>query len=76
MNELAEAMRPAVVQGMEMRVHVTREGKEPGQGIARLDDGTMIVIENGKPLIGTDAEIVVTSVLRTSAGRMIFAKLK
>ena len=75
-NELAEALRPAAVQGMELRVRIEKEGREPGQGIARLDDGTMIVIENGKPLIGTDAEIVVTSVLRTSAGRMIFAKLK
>ena len=75
-NELAEAMRPAVVQGMEMRVRVTKEGKEPHQGVAYLDDGTMIVIENGKTLLGEDADIIVTSVLQTSAGRMIFAKLK
>ncbi len=75
-NELAEAMRPAVVQGMNMRVRVTKEGKEPNQGVAYLDDGTMIVIENGKTLLGEDADITVTSVLRTSAGRMIFAKLK
>ena len=75
-NELAEAMRPAVVQGMEMRVRVTKEGKEPGQGIARLDDGTMIVIENGKSFLGKDVDVIVTSVLQTSAGRMIFAKLR
>ena len=75
-NELAEAMRPAVVQGMEMRVRVTKEGKEPHQGVAYLDDGTMIVIENGKSLLGEDADILVTSVLQTSAGRMVFAKLK
>ena len=75
-NELAEAMRPAVVQGMEMRVRVTKEGKEPHQGVAYLDDGTMIVIENGKSLLGEDADIIVTSVLQTSAGRMVFAKLK
>ena len=75
-NELAEAMRPAVVQGMEMRVRVTKEGKEPHQGVAYLDDGTMIVIENGKSLLGEDTDILVTSVLQTSAGRMIFAKLK
>ena len=75
-NELAEAMRPAIVQGMEMHVRVTREGKEPGQGIAHLDDGTMIVIENGKSRLGEEADITVTSVLQTSAGRMIFAKLK
>ena len=75
-NELAEAMRPAVVQGMEMRVRVTKEGKEPNQGVAYLDDGTMIVIENGKSLLGEEADITVASVLQTSAGRMIFAKLK
>ena len=75
-NELAEAFRPAVVQGMELRVHIGREGKEAGQGIAYLNDGTMIVIENGKPLVGENADIIVTSVLQTSAGRMIFAKLK
>ena len=75
-NELADALRPAVVQGMEMRVHIGREGKEAGQGVAFLDDGTMIVIEGGKSRIGGDADITVTSVLQTSAGRMIFAKLK
>jgi len=75
-NELAEAMRPAVVQGMDMRVRVTKEGKEPGQGVAYLEDGTMIVIENGKSLLGGEADVTVTSVLQTSAGRMIFAKLK
>ena len=75
-NELAEAMRPAVVQGMEMRVRIMKEGKEPGQGVARLDDGTMIVIENGKSLLGNDADIIVTSILQTSAGRMVFARLK
>ena len=75
-NELADALRPAVVQGMELRVHMSREGKEAGQGVAYLEDGTMIVIENGKALIGEDADIVVTSVLQTSAGRMIFARLK
>ena len=53
-NELAEAMRPAVVQGMDMRVHVTKEGKEPRQGVAHLDDGTMVVIENGKSRLGED----------------------
>ena len=76
LNELADALRPAVVQGMELRVHISREGKEAGQGVAYLEDGTMIVIENGKALIGEDADIVVTSVLQTSAGRMIFARLK
>lgn len=75
-NELAEAMRPAVVQGMDLRVRVTKEGKEPNQGVAYLDDGTMIVIENGKSRLGEDADVTVTSVLQTSAGRMVFAKLK
>ena len=75
-NELAEAMRPAVVQGMDMRMHVTKEGKESGQGVAHLDDGTMVVIENGKSRLGEDVDVTVTSVLQTSAGRMIFAKLK
>jgi uncharacterized protein YacL len=75
-NALAEALRPAVVQGMEMRVRVIREGKEPGQGVARLDDGTMIVIENGKDRLGEEADITVTSILQTSAGRMVFAKIR
>ena len=75
-NELAEAMRPAVVPGMDMRVRVTKEGREPHQGVAYLDDGTMIVIENGKSLLGEDADIIVTSLRQTSAGRMIFARLK
>jgi len=75
-NALADALRPAVVQGMEMRIRVEKEGKEHSQGVAHLDDGTMIVIENAKPLIGRETDIVVTSVLQTSAGRMIFAKLK
>ena len=75
-NELAEALRPAVIQGMEMRVRIEKEGKESGQGVAHLDDGTMIVVENGKALIGKETEIIVSSVLRTSAGRMVFAKIK
>ena len=75
-NELAEALRPAIVQGMEMRVRIEKEGREPGQGVAHLDDGTMIVIENGKALIGEETDVTVTSVLQTSAGRMVFAKLK
>ena len=73
-NELADSLRPAIVQGMDLRVRVTKEGKEPGQGVAYLDDGTMIVIENGKSRLGENTDITVTSVLQTSAGRMIFAK--
>ncbi len=75
-NALAEAIRPAVLQGMEMRIRVEKEGKEVNQGVAHLDDGTMIVIENAKSRIGEEADIIVTSVLQTSAGRMIFARLK
>ena len=75
-NELAEALRPAVVQGMELKARITKEGKEPGQGVAYLPDGTMIVVENGKSLLGEEAEVVVTSMLQTNAGRMVFAKIK
>ena len=75
-NELAGALRPVVLPGEEMTVHLVREGKEPGQGVAYLDDGTMVVVENGRRRVGETAEAEVTTVLQTSAGRMIFAKLK
>ena len=75
-NELANAVKPVVLPGEEMNVHVIQEGKELGQGVAYLDDGTMIVIENGKKYLNTDVEVVVTRVLQTVAGRMIFAQMK
>lgn len=75
-NELANAIKPVVVSGEEMQVYLVKEGKEAGQAIAYLDDGTMIVVENGRRYIGTSAGVVVTSVLQTAAGRMIFAKAK
>jgi uncharacterized protein YacL len=75
-NELANALKPVVMPGEEMAVKVVKEGKEPNQGVAYLDDGTMIVIENGKRVMNEEVEVVVTSVLQTAAGRMIFAKLK
>ena len=75
-NELVEALRPTVIQGMELRIRVSREGKEAGQGVGYLSDGTMIVIEDGKKKIGEETDILVTSVLQTSAGRMVFARLK
>jgi uncharacterized protein YacL len=75
-NELSNAIKPLVLPGEEMTVHVLRDGKEHGQGIGYLDDGTMIVVEGGKNYIGLDLEILVTSVLQTAAGRMIFAKPK
>lgn len=73
-NELSNAIKPVVFPGEEMMVYVLRDGKEYGQGIGYLEDGTMIVIEGGKNFIGMNIEILVTSVLQTSAGRMIFAK--
>lgn len=75
-NELSNAIKPVVLPGEEMVVHVLRDGKEYGQGIGYLEDGTMIVVEGGKNYIGLDIDILVTSVLQTSAGRMIFAKPK
>lgn len=75
-NDLANAVKPVVLPGEEMVVQVIKEGKELGQGVGYLDDGTMIVIENGKRLMGETVKVMVTSVLQTSAGRMIFAKPK
>ena len=75
-NELANAVKPIVLPGEEMHVAILREGKEPQQGVGYLDDGTMIVVENGRRLIGESTDVVVTSVLQTVAGRMIFAKAK
>ncbi|NDI36964.1 PIN/TRAM domain-containing protein [Chengkuizengella sediminis] len=75
-NDLANAVKPVVLPGEEMLVQVIKDGKENGQGVAYLDDGTMIVVEGGSDFIGTNIEVLVTSVLQTSAGRMIFAKPK
>ncbi len=75
-NELANAVKPVVLPGEEMVVQVIKDGKEAGQGVAYLDDGTMIVVENGRRYIGDTLEVIVTSVLQTAAGRMIFAKAK
>lgn len=73
-NQLAQALGPPVLPGEELSVTVVRNGKEAGQGIAYLEDGTMVVVEGGKRHIGETSEVVVTSVLQTSAGRMIFAR--
>lgn len=75
-NELANAVKPVVLPGEEMNVQVVKDGKESGQGLAFLDDGTMIVIESGHKYIGDNITVLVTSVLQTSAGKMIFAKPK
>ncbi|WP_378957008.1 PIN/TRAM domain-containing protein [Pelosinus sp. sgz500959] len=75
-NELSNAVKPVVLPGEEMIVHVVKDGKELGQGIGYLDDGTMIVVDSGKKHIGDTIGVLVTSVLQTAAGRMIFAKPK
>lgn len=75
-NDLANAVKPVVLPGEEIVVQVIKDGKEHGQGVAYLDDGTMIVVEGGRDYIGATMEVMVTSVLQTSAGRMIFAKPK
>ena len=75
-NELANALKPVVLPGETLRIFVIKEGKEYNQGVAYLDDGTMVVVENGRRLIGKNAEVSVTSVLQTTAGRMIFSKPK
>lgn len=75
-NELANALKPVVLPGEEMTVTIIKEGKEPQQGIAYLDDGTMVVVESGRDHIGETLDVVVTSVLQTVAGKMIFTNLK
>ncbi|MCK5451052.1 MAG: PIN domain nuclease [Candidatus Omnitrophica bacterium] len=72
-NDLSNALRPIVFPGEKINVYIKKEGKERNQGIAFMDDGTMIVVENGKKLIGKNIKVSVSSVLQTSAGKMIFA---
>ncbi|MDQ2733020.1 MAG: TRAM domain-containing protein, partial [Armatimonadota bacterium] len=76
LNQLANALKPVVVAGEEMKITVIKEGKEMNQGIGYLDDGTMIVVENARRFVGETLEVVVTSVLQTVAGKMIFATPK
>ena len=73
-NDLAESLKPVVLPGEQMTVKPIKEGKEHNQSVAYLEDGTMVVIDEGKDLIGKTTEVIITSVLQTSAGRMIFAK--
>ena len=75
-NDLANAIKSVVLPGEEMKIVVIKDGKESAQGIGYLDDGTMIVVEGGRKFIGEEIFVIVTSVLQTSAGRMIFAKPK
>jgi uncharacterized protein YacL len=75
LNQLANALKPAFLPGEELRVKVIQEGKEPGQGVAFLDDGTMVVVEGGGEHIEGELDVTVTRILQTVAGRMIFAEL-
>lgn len=75
-NLLANMVKPMVLPGEEMYVHIAKEGKEAGQGVAYLEDGTMIVVEGARKYVGEDLIVIVTTALQTAAGRMIFAKLK
>jgi uncharacterized protein YacL len=75
-NELANALKPVVLPGETMTVKIIKDGKEPGQGVAYLDDGTMIIVDNAQKYLGSNVEVMVTSVLQTTAGRMIFSELK
>jgi len=75
-NELANALKPVVLPGELMEVKLIKEGKEYNQGVAYLDDGTMVVVDNGRRMIGQTMKVMVTSVLQTTAGRMVFAKVE
>lgn len=76
LNELANAVKPVVLPGERMNIFIAKEGKESSQGVGYLDDGTMVVVDNARKKINQQMDVVVTSVLQTTAGRMIFAKLK
>ncbi len=75
-NELSNAVRPVVIAGEVIQVLLLKEGKEPNQGVGYLDDGTMVIVEDGKPYIGRTLNVEVTQMLRTSAGQMIFTRIK
>lgn len=75
-NELAMSLKPVVLSGEDMEIRITQEGKEPGQGVGFLDDGTMVVVEGGRRHLNSMVGVVVTRVLQTAIGRMIFAQLK
>ena len=75
-NELANSLKPVVLPGELMQVRVLKEGKEAGQGVGYLDDGTMVVVDHGKKFLGQIVDVMVTSVLQTTAGRMIFTRLR
>src|SRR5205085_332339 len=74
-NDLANALKPVVMAGEKMRVRLLKPGEESGQGVGYLDDGTMVVVEQGRQYLNEEIEVNVTSVLQTSAGRMIFGRV-
>lgn len=76
MNQLATSLKPSVLPGEQMSIRVLKEGKEHGQGIGYLEDGTMVVVDEAKKLLGKTVDVVVTSLLQTTSGRMIFARLR
>jgi len=75
-NELSNAVKPIYLPGEELTLNIIKEGKEAGQGVAYLEDGTMVVVENGRKYIGQTVKVVVTSVFQTAAGRLIFGRVK
>jgi uncharacterized protein YacL len=75
-NDLANALKPQFLPGDMVKIDVIRQGKEHGQGVGYLEDGTMLVVEDGEDSIGTTSEVIITSMLQTSAGRMVFGKIK
>ena len=76
LHALADALRTSLTEGMTMTLRLTKEGREPGQGVGHLPDGTMVVVENGRDRVGEEAEVTVTAVRQTSGGRMVFARLQ
>jgi uncharacterized protein YacL len=76
LNELAQALKPVVLPGEEMTLTIVREGKEPGQGVGYLEDGTMVVVGDGNKHVGETCKVIISSVYQTLAGKMIFADLK
>jgi uncharacterized protein YacL len=75
-NQLSNALKPIVLPGEDMHLSLIKEGKDINQAVGYLDDGTMVVVENGRRKMNHEVDVVVTSVLQTTAGRMIFARLK
>jgi uncharacterized protein YacL len=76
LNQLSNALKPVVLPGETMSIHVVKEGKEENQGVGYLDDGTMVVVDEAKRYLGDHIEVSVTSVLQTPTGRMIFSRVK